>query len=205
MHSRPLFLAAEHQQNSALMDSVLSFRIVVPKERTQVLNFIEDWGHQWHGCSPPPSTEDIIVAWEGSTVVGVVSFNFADGVVHFPLEEVYNFDRVRKCFPSFKRSIIAQGGKWFATKKGVSRQLLHVIAEHLAPLGVQFLLCQVKDHALQRIIELGISCVAFHGIFPDASCVHPVYRKYYTDEPIPRLILMPIEELFLDPSLTLLS
>ncbi len=167
--------------------------------RTDALEFIERWGRKWHNCSPPPTTGDIITAIDSrGLVVGTVSLDFPDYSDVFTLEKVYDLSLLINQVPGLERSKLVQGGRWFASVPGISRILLHAIAEYSIPRNVQYLIAEVKETSLKRMEELNIKFLVFYGLRPSLNAISNDCLRYYIDPPVPHLMLVKLDQLLLE-------
>lgn len=178
-------------------------------KRKEVEDFIEAWGQKWHGCSPPPTTGDVIAAWKEEEIVGTVGLDFSEHDKPFHLESIYDFSLVRnQLLPGGEhpRSLFVAGGRWFARRPNVSRMLLHTIAEYCSNCtgSATYLLAEAKTHSLERIEQFGIPFLVIYGLPPSLDTIPAEGLKYYAELPIPRLMIIRLADLRIE-GLTLIS
>lgn len=187
------------------MSDKIEFRIATTKERPQVIEFVNRWGMKWEGCIPPPTNCEIVTAFKGDEVVGTIGMELAQKKgAKFPLEDIYDFDLVKECFPSFCRQDTVLTVRWFASVPNISLKLVQGVVDYTEPLGIKFILCEVKEHSVKRLEELGLKFSMLYGIKPNTEIVAEENMNYYKNG-LPRLGLVNIKSVsdqFKKPILT---
>ena len=178
--------------------SPISYRIVRPAERKIALHFMECWGHRWHGCSPPPTKGEIIAAFKDNKIIGTVVLDLYSNDKPFSLELIYDFSHIQTYTPNLPKNCMVQGGRWFASKPGVSRMLLHAIAEYAIPHGAEYLIAEVKETSIKILEGLGIRFVILCGVSPCLDSIPIEGLKYYVDLPPPRLMIIKLSLLYME-------
>lgn len=183
-----------------MLNLCASYRLASTEyEYNRALTFMQEWGYKWHKCSPPKTEGDIIVAWEGTDIIGTVTLDFKNKGSILPLEKIYDFRHIHKYLPkNFSLSNLVQGGRWFASKKNTSRVLLHALAEYCIPKNIEYMIVEVKNASAQRLEEFGIRFVLFCGVRPNLENIPEEGRNYYITEPLPKLALIHIKNLYIE-------
>lgn len=170
----------------------VSFRLAEGRlERRRVMAFVRSQARRLYGGPTPLPSQILFFAELDRGICGTISLDFADSAGKLPLESTYCFDRNRTPW-RFEPEMIAQIGKWWATRPRVAVRLMHAAHVYALAAGKAFGLVEAKPRIITRVGEFGMAHVEVPGALLRIREMSSSGKGYHVTPPFPQLYMSDI-------------